>query len=319
MKKLILLSLAALAFTQVASAAEKGDLKNYVNPLSGDYKSVESGGSLSADEAYKDGVGAFVVAGDEKDRVINTAMNNLTEQYGEAAAKSGMTLDEYILSGEAGTVSPETRAKAEEIRDRIAARLKTDADCPTGLKLVGDQCEAGEVKIVPAECPTGFTMGANGICETGSITYTTPKCDSGLSLSNGKCIGTKISYVKAKKTTIKKCPSGYSPYSGNLCIKWGVGFAWKTTSYKYSCSTGTLSGGSCKTTTSVSETPKCDSGVLSGGKCKIDTRATKPATCESGAILSDGTCKVDTRVIAEPTCPPRTFFNASSQKCEYGF
>lgn len=72
----------------------------YVNPLPLSSRSTESGGTLSAIDAYQDGVGAMVV---ETGRGIdNAAMNTLVFKYGNEAKNNTLTVgDQVLLSGTA--------------------------------------------------------------------------------------------------------------------------------------------------------------------------------------------------------------------------
>lgn len=89
MKKSVLLSL-------VLSSLMYG----FVNPLPNSSKSIENGGTLSAIDAYQDGVGAMVVKSGRG--IDNSVMNALVFKYGSEAKDNGVILgDQVILSGTA--------------------------------------------------------------------------------------------------------------------------------------------------------------------------------------------------------------------------
>jgi hypothetical protein len=108
-------------------------------------------------------------------------------------------------------------------------------------------------------------------------------CPAGTSQQGTQCVSTSVTPA----TVNYSCSSG--TLSGSQCVSSSSSPATATTNY--SCSSGTLVGASCIITSSTPATPStsysCSSGTLSGSSC-ITTSST-PATASSGYSCSSGT------------------------------
>jgi hypothetical protein len=111
MKKTIILSLIAASLFAEVPLTLNGKIVMEKHPLPITSLSVESGGSLSAIDAYSDGVG--VLLGESPSSVVqvdNSALNTLVHKYGQAAKAVDAPLKSYILTN---VIDTEDLRKAE--------------------------------------------------------------------------------------------------------------------------------------------------------------------------------------------------------------
>lgn len=330
MKKSLLLSLVCCSFMYAAG---------FVNPLPVSSKALENGGTLSAIDAYQDGVGAMVV---ENGRGIdNSAMNKLVFKYGNAAKDSLLSVgDEVLLNG-----TPEDKL--------LAGKLYPDGGtCTDGNNLTQGEtwlsgvCQGGLI-------PNGISCSDN-LSNTINDQYFNQIC-VGKIVTNPSCSDTAMVW----NTTTKICEKGgISTYSG-------------TYNNSYSCpSGGILSGTTCLNASTVysagrylawwnsngfggwgsSDITACwnsDAGAtrypengtstiygywvqckfknytchlggsLSGSTCTLiqNTTATNTPyyTCPSGGNLSGSTCTVNTYQSAPGIC--QTGYTLTNNQC----
>lgn len=196
MKKSVLLSLVLSSF-----------IYGYVNPLSIANKATENGGTLSAIDAYQDGVGAMVV---ENGRGIdNSAMNNLVFKYGTTAKSNTLSLpDQVLLTGSA--------------EDKL---------------LVGSFFSDGTSCSIINK--TGSTY-LNGICQGGTWTNNGTSCNdnnsgtTGETWLNGICQGGILVNVAGNGLIYDNCEGGSRNWTnaGTYCASKGMRLpAYNETSY----------------------------------------------------------------------------------------
>ena len=108
-------------------------------------------------------------------------------------------------------------------------------------------------------------------------------CPSGTTLSGTQCLSTSVTPANISYS----CTTG--TLSGSQCVTSSGSPA--TANSTYSCSNGTLVGSSCIITSSIPATPttsySCSSGTLSGSSCI--TSSSSPASASSGYSCSSGT------------------------------
>lgn len=171
MKKSVLLSLVCCSF-----------VFGFINPLPITSKSVENGGSLSAIDAYQDGVGAMII---EKGRgVDNSAMNTLVFKYGATAKSNTLSLpDQVILTGSA--------------EDKLLAGTfySDGTSCTivnkTGSTYLNGTCQGGTWTNNGTACNDGnsATVGEtwlNGACQGGTVPTNGTTCDDGNAATTGE-------------------------------------------------------------------------------------------------------------------------------------
>jgi hypothetical protein len=132
-------------------------------------------------------------------------------------------------------------------------------------------------------------------------------CPAGTSLQGTLCVSTSVTPA----TVNYSCSSG--TLSGSQCVSSSSSPATATASY--SCSSGTLVGSSCIITSSTPATPStsysCSSGTLSGASC-ITTSST-PATASSGYSCSSGTLSGSSCITTSSSAAtPTTTYSCSS-------
>lgn len=147
----------------------------FVNPLPNSSKSTENGGTLSAIDAYQDGVGAMVI---EKGRGIdNSAMNTLVFKYGSTAKSNTLSVgDQVLLTGTA----------ADKL---LAGKLFADGVTCNDLNVA----TVGETYL-NGTCQGGTNTNGNSCDDGNALTY-------GDVMNNGVCVsGTYATSCKAIKT-----------------------------------------------------------------------------------------------------------------------
>lgn len=100
MKKILITSLLCGMFLTSLSAAEGGKVKLTKSPIDTDFLSVENGGSLSAIDAYSDGVGMSVVG--NSITVDNSKMNNSVFTDGLLAKYEVVSLKQFLNNKNSG-------------------------------------------------------------------------------------------------------------------------------------------------------------------------------------------------------------------------
>ena len=103
-KNKIKLSIIALAvLTSSLSAGWMINGKKVMNeyPLQKGIRSIEHGGTLSAIEAYSDGIGVIVEGNNlnEDNKIDNSAFNNTVFKYGTEAKLNNLTIGEQVSLG----------------------------------------------------------------------------------------------------------------------------------------------------------------------------------------------------------------------------
>jgi hypothetical protein len=162
-----------LSISLLTSTILIGD--SFINPLPNSVKSIDNGGTKSAIDAYKDGIGAELI---DKPGVAtdNSAMNTLVLKYGEAAKANNVTIVDQVVYG----TSPE----ATQAEKSLAGTLT----------LNGATCNDGNAAT------TGETW-LNSVCQ-GGINIDGTSCNDGISSTyadkymNGICMGTVATSCK---------------------------------------------------------------------------------------------------------------------------
>lgn len=160
----------------------------YVNPLPISSKAIENGGTLSAIDAYQDGVGVMIV---QKGRgVDNSAMNALVFKYGTTAKDNSLPIGEQVLLS--GTAEDKI----------LAGKLYPDgSSCSivnkTGSTYLSGICQGGNWTNNGTSCndnnsgTTGETW-LNGICQGGILGNV-----AGNGLIYDNCEGSSRSWIDA--------------------------------------------------------------------------------------------------------------------------
>ena len=191
MKELIKISfILAIAITSLTSAT-------FVNPLGSTFKSSDNGGTLSAIDSYKDGVGAVIV--DNLMTINNSAMNTLVYKYGDAAKANNTTVVNQVMYG-TGTIADKV----------IAGALTTD----------GSSCNDNN----PAT--TGETW-LNGICQSGNVILTWDNCEAG-STNGSLNYNNAVAYCSSKGMRL---PILSETTAGGGTIPSCLGWTWTSTPY----------------------------------------------------------------------------------------
>ena len=158
----------------------------FTNPLPASVKATDNGGSKSAIDAYKDGIGAELI---DKPGVAtdNSAMNILTIKYGEEAKASNVTVVDQVLYGNSNPTAADLV---------LAGRLTID----------GASCNDGNAAT------TGETW-LNGTCQGGINTNGTT-CNDGVAATyndvytNGVCAGVYLKSCNEIKSGVSNALTG---------------------------------------------------------------------------------------------------------------
>lgn len=102
-----------------------------VNPLDHSVRSVETGGSLTANQAYSDGIGMFISGGlSQIDDIDNSAMNNLVKKYGIVADAAGSNLAIYVKNNPDSTI--DEKSQADKLLNVLKDLYPDDTPCDDG-------------------------------------------------------------------------------------------------------------------------------------------------------------------------------------------
>ena len=213
------------------------------------------------------------------------------------------------LNGEACTTTTSTSATETQ----TGSTPVYEYTCSSGT-LSGTECDSSypdELGQAPYTCSSGWTLVGATCQRTFSSSSATCLADDG-SYSGGEC----TTYIATGGGQLEAtCPDGGS-YDGvsscDVSTPASYTLVGDDPTYGYTCSSGTLSGETCVSTSTYaatsSPTYSCSIGTLSGSECQ--TESTYPATmsppyvCSSGT-LSGSTCTTTTTYAATATltCP----------------
>lgn len=265
----------------------------FVNPLPTSSRALENGGTLSAIDAYQDGVGAMV--SQDGRGIDNSAMNALVFKYGNEAKDNNINLcDQVVLSGNNG--------------DKILnSKLCVDGtNCNDGLSnTINDAFVSGSCvgKIVTSPICADVAMVWNGgtqICEKGGISTYTATGNSG-ALSWDNCEGgtgnqtygsnycaskgmrlPSISEAISRGGTIPSCPGNWTWTStfGGMVGPW----VWSETSE--SGHIASYAGNSVRCVGNIINYTCPSGGTLSGTTCTINTYQSASGICQAGYTLN---------------------------------
>jgi hypothetical protein len=161
MKKLLMISVIASGLLA----------DSFINPLPNAVKAIDNGGTLSAIDAYKDGIGAELM---DKPGIStdNSAMNTLVYKYGETAKTNNVTIVDQVVYG--------TSPIATQAEKALAGKLTID----------GASCNDNNINSI------GETW-LNGTCQGGTMVNGTTCNDNNIQTindiySNNICSGTNV-------------------------------------------------------------------------------------------------------------------------------
>ena len=165
----------------------------FINPLPNSVKSIDNGGTKSAIDVYKDGIGAELM---DKPGVAtdNSAMNTLVYKYGEEAKTNNVTIVDQVINGNSNPTAADVV---------LAGRLTID----------GAACNDGNID-------TNGETWLNGVCQGGFIPDGTSCSDNNSATENDKyinqvCVGGIVSYYNAKILYLNNiCAITTSSYCG---------------------------------------------------------------------------------------------------------
>lgn len=151
------ISLSMIAIGLISSVAladwvVKGKVAMPAYPMDINSRSVENGGTMSAQEAYSDGVGT-IVKGNIGSRVDNTAMNALVKKYGLIAAENGVSIDAQVLEG--------TNDSAPSAQDVTFAKIIRGNTNDSGFASEGTLCDDGDIQTINDAYSAGVCVGDN--------------------------------------------------------------------------------------------------------------------------------------------------------------
>ena len=180
-----------------------------VNPLHASVLSVENGGTLTAIDAYQDGVGLVIVSISisGKISVSNEPMNILVTKYGQTAKDNGVQLPDYVLSNPAATD-----------KDVIFANLIKNG-ITEGIYPNGTACDDGDATTSDDAYLNGECIGTPAASNTclgdrrGSIT------------ANGLLVVGNSDIKNYAKTTTAICTSNVTDMSGLYEVSNGTEFS----------------------------------------------------------------------------------------------
>jgi len=132
---------------------------------------TDHGGNLSAADAYKDGVGVYMVENiSSYSKINNDAYNKLVLKYGTIAKQNNLSITEQVLSGNNPTPPTQTEINLanEILKNNQESRFPVD----------GGLCDDGNPNTV-------YDIYTNGICKGILKQAYQGKYGSGQSLSNG--------------------------------------------------------------------------------------------------------------------------------------
>jgi hypothetical protein len=205
----------------------------YINPLSITNRAIDNGGSsMSAIDAYQDGIGAYVLSNLSIDSVNNTAMNTLTLKYGEVAKANNTTIVNQVLNGNSNPTSTDLILASTLLH--ADGTLCDDGDPSThGETWLNNTCQGGIDNVYRngITCDDGnpATTGEtwlNDVCQGGLVTYVGTSfvdgtsCDDGNTetindvYTNNVCAGT----IPVISTPNNTCNGGFT-YSTGLIIQ----------------------------------------------------------------------------------------------------
>ena len=161
-KKLILLSL-------ISSSILSADA--FINPLPNSVKSIDNGGTKSAIDAYKDGIGAELI---DKPGIAtdNSAMNVLTIKYGEAAKVNNVTIVDQVVYGNSNPTSADLALAGKLTIDGAACNDGNAATsgekwlsgvCQGGINTNGTSCNDGNIQTINDIYTNGICSGKNPV------------------------------------------------------------------------------------------------------------------------------------------------------------
>ncbi len=194
-KNLTISTVCALALFSSAYGAEPVSVANntYVEMAStlllpAD-RSIDTGGNLSAIQAYSDGIGA-VVTSDPSAPVDNTAMNNLVFKFGEAAQANSITVAEQVLYN-----SPS--ASASDIASATQILISCSVSDPRyTVSLVSGHCSSVLKTCNDGDPKTVDTLKADGTCSFVSNESLPCNDENAQTINdiyhNGICLGTNV-------------------------------------------------------------------------------------------------------------------------------
>lgn len=275
----------------------------FVNPLPVSSKAIENGGTLSAIDAYQDGVGAMLIQ--DGRGVDNSAMNTLVFKYGSEAKENNLWIGEQVLL---------TGTDEEKILEK---KLTSAPFCnDTSYSFDGTTCSKIGPLIYDADFGlAGYTLSGNTNVE--SYLY--------LSVSGNKIYTNSINnYVYIDKDK-KFYGSSYTSGIGNhKYIKAGPNKGFQLCSTITGCGAEGFINSSLGITSSITH-PNSGNWLFAPGLFKINestfrSRFYASSTakwdgaiisfipyndyfCSKGGLLSDTTCTLNNTVLTQnPMC-----------------
>lgn len=250
----------------------KGKYKMLEYPLEFKLRSTETGGSLYAIDAYRDGVGVIIQGKSLENSVIsNIAINTLVKKYGIIAKENSLNLSDQVLIG--------VNKIAPTVKDiEYANQILSDTDL-SGLGVPNQVCDDGDVYTcndkynIEGRCTGGVSVFS---CETGSIE----------NLSSGYC-----------ESEIE-CSDVEKNFNGIDCVKNVKTLDSADETINYSCENGVLEGHFCKigqdivfpALSTVNFSCPIGSNIVNGNSCEETTETiTSTALIPSAYTLTRST------------------------------